>query len=168
MAFQQDVPIKFFDPRKLRGRIKFEHVKLWRGDHSRCAPGHHTGECVAAQGWIVRGDDSKVVPNSAIRSIEDGAGALEQEMGRKGSFPQPSWIAKGWRQWDEATDRVKPTREVLAELLRRHIKGVEANMKHEKAPYTEIEKAKADARAKFEAANGLAEVPQRGKGAVDG
>jgi len=159
---EQRDAIKFYNPVTERSRrIKFEHIKKWRGSHKQCSPGHRNGTCAAANGWKVMDRTWSIVPDFAIVNIEENAMGTVQELGKKGAYPEPTWKAKGWVEVEEA-EGVVATEEVKRHLIDRLVNMKKIDLEHKKAEYETVERECRKLREAAEAANGLG-VKAKGK-----
>lgn len=150
----QTASIQFYDPTSdQRRRIRFDHKKMWRGDHRKCS--HASGKCVAARGWIVEAGSWKVRPHTVPTSIEERAMGTVSYPGQKGRYPEATQTAKGMVDWSDDLASVKATEEVIRFHIDRHLKELKADLEKQGAKYSEVREALRERREEIEAANGL-------------
>ena len=159
--------VRFYDPNQERGRrIKFDFVKMWRGDHSRCPAGHHSKECVAARGWIMHGATLRLAPHVVPVNISERSMGTVEYPGVKGKYPESTHQAKGMRDAAES-DGVRPTQEVVHYHIERAARALKSTMEQRGAKFFEVEAALAEYRSKIESANStgasVEEKPERAK-----
>ena len=138
MASNHPAEIKFYDPAS-RSKPLVEKIPKWRGDHRGCPRGHGTGECFAPGAWMIVDKSWQIVPAMAGVSIEPNMLGTVQDLREKGSYPEPTWKAKGWLDPEEA-DGVRPSDAVVAHLVERVIDERRVTLEHKKAEYETVQR----------------------------
>ena len=133
-------------------RADIRTVDVWKGDHSRCAPGHAgDGLCHTTRAWMLN-VETKIIPIIVGRPTARRFQSTVDYAERTGKESEPAWRAKGWRDVAEI-QFAKPSPAVVAQIREDGIKNVEQDMTHRKVPYADRVKAVEDFKARFDKAN---------------
>jgi hypothetical protein len=135
--------------------------RVWKGNHHRCK--HETGVCDAKNGWQVNAERLESGKYPFTRIVIDMNMEKRAQGGQVVEYPESTELdpelyyrAKGFRSEKEIANAadLKASPDVETFLRGKHLDGIEQEMKHYKAPWSEVQKAKAALNEQFDVALG--------------
>ena len=149
--------VEFFDPQSEGRRgARYAFKLVWAGNHSKCRHGANPGICVTPRGWHVDGESWRVVPRKKRMNMEPNAMAMVEFAPAAKRFPEPLYKYKGNVEWDASCETVRASDAVLRYHIDKNVKGLDVDLKRQKADYGVRKKETAERRQLLETANGLA------------